>query len=160
MWRQPRWQKIASALHSVIEHQHVAASPLSRGTKVHQRSSHQPTRKYQLPKFTKFSMDPYNHTAGHWLQRDALQKRARHIQFDFAKLCDRVVTCCPGAKTVIDCQKREGGFNRSFIFSLDNQRKVVAKIPSLVAGPPRLTTSSEVATMEFGNCNKSQLAAY
>jgi hypothetical protein len=47
------------------------------------------------------------------------------------------------------------------IFSLDNGKKAVAKLPTSVAGPKRLTTNSEVATMEyskFDTCWKLKVA--
>jgi hypothetical protein len=49
--------------------------------------------------------------------------------------------------------KTEGGFNRVFTLSMDNGARVVVKLPFravAVAGPPKLMTSSEVATMADG----------
>ncbi|KAF8898262.1 hypothetical protein CPB84DRAFT_1155779 [Gymnopilus junonius] len=43
----------------------------------------------------------------------------------------------------------EGQFNRILGITLDNGKEVVARMPFSNAGPPRLTTSSEVATMDF-----------
>lgn len=40
-----------------------------------------------------------------------------------------------------------------FIVELDNGEKVVAKVPMRFAGPPALTTMSEVATLRYGNCH-------
>ena len=94
-------------------------------------------------------MDPENYTAGRWLHHDKLQREARRIQFNFPALCKKALAFTPGAETVVDCEKLEGGFNRSFIFTMDNDSKVVARLPTRVAGPPRLTTNSEVATMSF-----------
>lgn len=42
-----------------------------------------------------------------------------------------------------------GQFNRVLGITLDNGKEVVARIPFPNAGPPRLMTSSEVATMDF-----------
>lgn len=42
-----------------------------------------------------------------------------------------------------------GTSNRSFLAKLDNGKAVVARLPFPVAGPTRLTTASEVATLEF-----------
>lgn len=43
----------------------------------------------------------------------------------------------------------EGGFNKVFILRARNGREVIARIPTPIAGPPRYTTASEVATMDF-----------
>ncbi|RDH34494.1 hypothetical protein BDQ94DRAFT_158901 [Aspergillus welwitschiae] len=43
----------------------------------------------------------------------------------------------------------DGMFNKAFLMSMDNGREVVAKVPNPNSGIPRLTTASEVATMNF-----------
>jgi aminoglycoside phosphotransferase (APT) family kinase protein len=43
----------------------------------------------------------------------------------------------------------EGGFNRIFLLRADDGREVIARIPTPIAGPPRYTTASEVATINF-----------
>lgn len=58
--------------------------------------------------------------------------------------------CSVGAREVVACEKREGGFNRVFVIEFDNGAKVVAKVPMQYAGPTALTTMSEVATLRYG----------
>ncbi|KAL6157740.1 hypothetical protein ACJQWK_08047 [Exserohilum turcicum] len=94
-------------------------------------------------------LDPFNYTTGRWLRRDAQERAARCIRFDFDALCRRVVALCPGATAVTGYSKKEGGFNRIFVFHTDNAKRVVARLPFAVAGPRRLTTASEVATIRF-----------
>ena len=94
-------------------------------------------------------LDPYAYTSGRWLRNDKLERDARFIKFNFDALCKRVVELCPGAGSIESCEKKEGGFNRVFVFTCDNARRVVAKLPTMVAGPPRLTTNSEVATITY-----------
>lgn len=94
-------------------------------------------------------LDPHAYTSGRWLRRDQLERDARYIAFDFDALCRRIVELCPGAASITTCDKKEGGFNRVFIFTTDNAKRVVARLPFAIAGPPRLTTGSEVATMEY-----------
>lgn len=60
------------------------------------------------------------------------------------------VKCSVGAREVVACEKREGGFNRVFVIEFDNGVKVVAKVPMQYAGPTALTTISEVATLRYG----------
>ncbi|KZF20387.1 hypothetical protein L228DRAFT_232990 [Xylona heveae TC161] len=93
--------------------------------------------------------DPYSYTGGRWLNRDELQRNSRHIPFDFSALCSRAISLCPGATNIVKNEKREGGFNRVFLFTMDNGSCVVARLPTSIVGPPRLTTNSEVATMTY-----------
>ncbi|KAH7081224.1 kinase-like domain-containing protein [Paraphoma chrysanthemicola] len=95
------------------------------------------------------SPDPFNYTSGRWLRRDALQRESRKISFDFDALRRKVIEICPGANSITSYSKKEGGFNRVFIFHTDNAKRVVARLPFPVAGPQRLITSSEVATIHF-----------
>ncbi|GLA92942.1 hypothetical protein AtubIFM57143_009921 [Aspergillus tubingensis] len=98
-------------------------------------------------------IDPHNYTSGHWLRNDEEERASRYIQFDFDALCRKVLTLSPGARTITRCQKLEGGFNRVFIFELDNDKRVVARLPFSLAGPAQLTTSSEIATIEYLQAN-------
>jgi hypothetical protein len=94
--------------------------------------------------------DPYIYTTCRWLNRDKLQREARYRKFDFPALCKKAVITCSGATKVIRYEKKEGGFNRSFILYLDNGKRVVARLPFRIAGPRGLITNSEVATMIYG----------
>ncbi|KAM5451540.1 hypothetical protein MaudCBS49596_003812 [Microsporum audouinii] len=100
------------------------------------------TRLFQGP-------DPYSYTAGRWLNRDELQRTSRALNFDFPLLCEMAVKSCHGASKVAGYKKKEGGYNRVFIFTMDTGRRIVARVPTQVAGPPRLTTNSEVATIAY-----------
>ncbi|PYH73311.1 uncharacterized protein BO88DRAFT_440608 [Aspergillus vadensis CBS 113365] len=94
-------------------------------------------------------LDPHHYTSGRWLRKDDEERASRYIQFDFDALCRKVLTLSPGARIITRCQKLEGGFNRVFIFELDNDKRVVARLPFSLAGPAQLTTSSEIATIEY-----------
>ena len=69
--------------------------------------------------------------------------------FSFDALCRRVVRSCSGADSILTFEKKEGGFNRGFIFTRNSSRVVVAKLPFSDAGLRHLITKSEVATIEF-----------
>jgi hypothetical protein len=84
------------------------------------------------------------YTSGRWLNRDELERNSRRIVFDFSALRDRAISLCPGATKIVKCEKREGGFNRVFLFTMDTGSCAVARLPTGIAGPPRLTTNSEV----------------
>lgn len=104
----------------------------------------------------KLANDPHHYTTGRWLQNDKLQREARYVKFDFAALCTKAVNVSPGAKKIIRYEKKEGGFNRVFLLTLDNGMRVVARVPYRIAGQRRLTTNSEVATMAYGRLRTSQ----
>lgn len=78
-----------------------------------------------------------------------MQRKSRQINFDFEELCNKAISLCSGAKSVTKCEKREGGFNRVFLLTMDNGEQIVAKLPTSISGPRGLTTSSEVATMDY-----------
>ncbi|KAF7542979.1 hypothetical protein G7046_g10081 [Stylonectria norvegica] len=101
----------------------------------------------QRPALTDF--DPYGYTSGCWMRNDEAQRQARRVEFNFDSLIQKAIDSSPGAKEMLSCDKVEGNFNRAFIIRLDNGLKVVARIPFSVAGPQRLTTHSEVATMAY-----------
>ena len=94
-------------------------------------------------------LDPHAYTSGRWLRRDKLERDSRYIVFDFDALCRRVIELCPGAVSIATYDKKEGGFNRVFIFTTDNAKRVIARLPFKLAGPPGLTTNSEVATIKY-----------
>ena len=95
------------------------------------------------------ALDPYAYTSGRWLNQDKKERESRYIPFDFAALCKKAVELCPRARGVIRYEKKEGGFNRSSIIIMDDGSRVVARLPTSIAGPRRLTTNSEVATMTY-----------
>ena len=86
------------------------------------------------------ALDPHSYTSGRWLRRDMLERDSRYIEFDFEALCTRVIELCPDAASITKYEKMEGGFNRVFIFTLNNARRVVARLPTRITGPPKLTT--------------------
>ncbi|KAG5294078.1 hypothetical protein I7I50_04696 [Histoplasma capsulatum G186AR] len=93
--------------------------------------------------------DPHTYTGGRWLRHDKLERDSRYIKFNFSALCQRVLELCPGAESITSYQKTEGGFNRVFIFTLSNAKRVVARLPFTLAGPSKLATTSEVATIKY-----------
>lgn len=111
-------------------------------------SSSSMTRSSTTPSFNS-DFDPYEYTNGCWLRADAAQRDARRVKFDFPALCQKAISSAPGANEILECSKVEGNFNRAFIIRLDNGTKVVARVPFSVAGPSRLVTNSEVATMAY-----------
>jgi hypothetical protein len=108
------------------------------------------------------AFDPYNCSKGRWLDKNSKRRAERHLSFDFQALLDIAIASCPGARNVVACEKKEGGFNRVFSIQLDNGRNVVARIPTRAVKHAGLAVSSEVATLQFGesNCHWTSLVGH
>lgn len=93
--------------------------------------------------------DPRIYSNGRWLRWDKLERESRYIEFSFAALCKRAVELCSGAMSIASYEKKEGGYNRVFIFTMNNASRIVARLPTRISGPPKLTTNSEMATIKY-----------
>lgn len=95
-------------------------------------------------------MDPiFNYTSGRWLWNEEAQLAARSISFNVEALKQ---TACRAlhAESCTSLEKiGEGGFNKALRLTMDDGRTIIAKLPHPNAGPAKLTTSSEAATMEY-----------
>ncbi|CAI7618403.1 unnamed protein product [Penicillium glandicola] len=98
---------------------------------------------------TVHGVDPHSYTSGRWLRDDKHQRQLRRIDFNFDELCRKVVDSYHGAKHIKSCERKEGGFNRVFVFTMDDSSRVVARLPFTLAGPAKLATASEVATIQY-----------
>lgn len=91
----------------------------------------------------------FNYTSGRWLWNEETQLAARSISFDVEALKK---TACRAlhAQSCTSLQKiGEGGSNKALRLTMDDGRTLIAKLPHPNAGPAKLTTSSEVATMDY-----------
>lgn len=98
---------------------------------------------------THIGLDLRTYTSGRFLRRDKQERDARYLAFDFHALRNRVLELCPGAVSIAKYEKQEGGHNIVFIFTCDNARRLVARLPTAMAGPAGLTTNSEVANIRY-----------
>lgn len=83
-----------------------------------------------------------------------LKHQRRTVHFDTHGLHRAALRCSYGASDVVSTTQlpSHGGFNKTFQFTLDNGRQLVARVPNPGVGPePSLSTASEVATMSFAN---------
>ena len=99
------------------------------------------------------AIDPYSYTTGRWLRNGVAQCQARYISFDYNRLRRRVIELSPGARVITRSEKEEGSFNEVSVSIRDSVKRIVARLPTRVAGPPRLTTDSEVATIKYRDRN-------
>ncbi|OAL28138.1 hypothetical protein AYO20_09557 [Fonsecaea nubica] len=73
----------------------------------------------------------------------------RRVRFDMNKLA-RVATEAITANKCINVEKcPDGLYNKSYLFTMDDGRQVIGKVPNPNAGVPHFTTASEVATLDF-----------
>lgn len=91
----------------------------------------------------------FNYTRGRFVVNEAEEMRQRHVRFDMNELA-RLAANTVGAKEVVNIKKcADGLFNKAFVFTFEDGKQVVGKVPNPIAITPHLTTASEVATMEF-----------
>jgi hypothetical protein len=89
------------------------------------------------------------YTSGRWLWNEREQLQARFRRFDVPSL-QQAACQAVGAEKCISIEKiGEGNYNKAFRLEMEDGQKVIAKVPHPNAGPPSITTASEVATMEF-----------
>ncbi|KAF2454103.1 kinase-like domain-containing protein [Lineolata rhizophorae] len=91
----------------------------------------------------------FRYTSGRWLWNEREQLESRHRRFDIPSL-QQVACRAVGATQCVSLEKiGEGNYNKAYRLVMKDGQKVIAKIPHPNAGPPMLTTASEVAMMEF-----------
>ena len=73
----------------------------------------------------------------------------RYVQFDMNELV-HIATSSTASRLCMAVRKLpEGQYNKAFLLTMDDGKRVVAKVPNPNAGRPHYTTASEVATMDF-----------
>jgi hypothetical protein len=50
----------------------------------------------------------------------------------------------------------EGGFSKALLLRKEDGSEIIAKIPFSIAGPPKYTTASEVAVLQYRKIAKSR----
>ncbi|KAE8343869.1 hypothetical protein BDV24DRAFT_172510 [Aspergillus arachidicola] len=91
----------------------------------------------------------FKNTSRRWIYNEAERLKERYVEFNPAEL-QRVVGNAIQQDLCRSIVKlAEGGFNKVFLLMAKDGRDIIARIPTPIAGPPRYTTASEVATMNF-----------
>jgi hypothetical protein len=93
--------------------------------------------------------DLFRYTSGRWLINEKDQLQQRFVKFNVESLCYQACSLFGDATKCVRIVKLEGNFNKAFLLTMDDGHEVIAKIPCPNAGPPSLTTASEVATLKF-----------
>ncbi|KAH5433184.1 hypothetical protein HBI32_055360 [Parastagonospora nodorum] len=122
----------------------------SNGRRCNLRKSHILEHSHGIASHPPADKNPlFCYTSGRWLWNEREQLQARFRRFDIPSL-QQAACQAVGAEKCISIEKiGEGNYNKAFRLEMEDGRKVIAKAPHPNAGPPSITTASEVATMEF-----------
>lgn len=91
----------------------------------------------------------YHYTSGRWIWDEERQLKARYRRFNVHEL-QRIAAKSVSAASCVHMEKlAEGASNKVFKLTMNDHQTVIARIPNPKAGPARLTTASEVATLDF-----------
>ncbi|KAK1147969.1 hypothetical protein N8T08_000485 [Aspergillus melleus] len=95
--------------------------------------------------------DLFTYTNGRFLINEEDQFARRYQEFNIDALCDVAATAPAGGSVspITTIEKLEGGFSKALLMTKENGDEIVAKIPYRIAGPPVLTTGTEVGVLEF-----------
>ncbi|KAL9026749.1 MAG: hypothetical protein Q9196_004636 [Gyalolechia fulgens] len=93
--------------------------------------------------------DFFRYTAGRFLFDEKKQMACRHVQFDMNELVHVAASSTASRACVAVRKLPEGQYNKAFLLTMDDGKRVIAKVPNPNAGRPHYTTASEVATMDF-----------
>ena len=73
----------------------------------------------------------------------------RYVEFDMNELVQIAASSVASSSCVAVLKLPEGQYNKAFLLTMDDGKRVIAKVPNPNAGRPHYTTASEVATMDF-----------
>ncbi|KAL8994544.1 MAG: hypothetical protein Q9169_005508 [Polycauliona sp. 2 TL-2023] len=95
------------------------------------------------------NQDFFRYTAGRFLFEEKSQMASRYVKFDMNALVN-IAARSVASKSCVEVRKLpEGQYNKGFLLTMDDGKRVIAKVPNPNAGRPHYTTASEVATMDF-----------
>ncbi|KAH3909625.1 hypothetical protein HBH56_158950 [Parastagonospora nodorum] len=90
------------------------------------------------------------YTNGHFLANEKQAVDRRYVNFDVDRLC--AVAASTGSQRsspVRSIEKLEGGFSKALLLCKEDRSELIAKLPFTIAGPPKYTTASEVAVLQY-----------
>ncbi|KAJ5138425.1 uncharacterized protein N7515_003273 [Penicillium bovifimosum] len=91
----------------------------------------------------------FRYTSGRWLWDEEQQLRDRYKAFNVAELQSLAAKVVRSDSCISITKLAEGGYNKVFRLTMNDGKRVLARIPNPNAGPAFYTTASEVATMEL-----------
>lgn len=93
--------------------------------------------------------DFFRYTAGRFIFEEKEQMSCRYVEFDMNELVHIAAGSIASRSCVAVHKLPEGQYNKAFLLTMDDGKRVIAKVPNPNAGRPHYTTASEVATMDF-----------
>lgn len=97
----------------------------------------------------KFEESIFDYTRGRFVSDEKHELAERHVTFDVQEL----IAVAKNSTGAYQCQSMvkfaDGLYNKAFCLTMEDGRKIVAKIPNPNSGRAHYTTASEIATMEF-----------
>lgn len=91
----------------------------------------------------------FRYTSGRWIWDEEKHLSEHYRKFNVTEL-QKVAAKSILAESCVELEKlAEGAHNKVFKMIMNDGRAVIASVPHPNAGPPVLTTASEVATLEF-----------
>lgn len=91
----------------------------------------------------------FRYTSGRWLWDEEQQLRDRYKAFNVAELQSLAAKVVRSDSCISITKLAEGGYNKVFRLIMNDEKRVLARIPNPNAGPAFYSTASEVATMEL-----------
>ncbi|PGH23100.1 hypothetical protein AJ80_02874 [Polytolypa hystricis UAMH7299] len=101
------------------------------------------------PVDSKPNVDLFSYTSGRFLYNEEIRFRERYVEFDVAALKEAVSKHTGRGRVVNITKLSEGGFNRVFLLTLEDDFQAIVKIPYNLSVPKKYATASEVATLAF-----------
>ncbi|KAH7389999.1 kinase-like domain-containing protein [Pyrenochaeta sp. MPI-SDFR-AT-0127] len=91
----------------------------------------------------------FTYTNGRFFINEAHAFKRRYVRFDVDKLCTIAATAGGPFSPIQAIEKMEGGLSKAMVMRKDDGTEFIAKIPFPIAGPPKYTTASEVAVLQY-----------
>lgn len=98
----------------------------------------------------------YTYTNGRFLVNEAHACNRRYVRFDVDQLCKVAASAGEALSPIHAIEKMEGGFSKALLMRKEDGSEIIAKIPFPIAGPPKYTTASEVAVLQY--CKQADIA--
>ena len=95
------------------------------------------------------NQDFFRYTAGRFIFEETNQMACRYVKFDMNELVHIAASSIASRSCVAVRKLPEGQYIKAFLLTMDDGKRVIAKVPNPNAGRPHYTTASEVATMDF-----------
>lgn len=93
--------------------------------------------------------DFFSYTRGRFVRNERYEMSQRYVRFDMEELTN-IAAKSVGSERCVRVEKfSDGMFNKTFLFTMQDGKEVVEKVPNPNAGQPYYTTASEVATINF-----------